>query len=385
VAVAAQAPQDADGNLTGALRFGGQDVANAQRDLPYNNGSVFGANDWSWRPEAGDWRFFFYDVARTPPAGTKFLADTTWDDRAPYTDLDTLIFGRSQNTYQLFGGSTPFGAPYILDTVGKSENTNIGAGVWTFDTATGGAREVVTAPAQEGLHALVQHQVGWDGGKFSASFASTLGSATVTPAEVAQTTATDSGSFDVTFKASVDLDGLKAEAFGLSQPATTQEPVAQDDPDDPSSASNKKNITLSHASRLHVETTLDQDVDLFVVYDANGDGTFATDEIVASSATGSGDESVDLIRPADGNYQIWLHGFAITGTPNLQLTVNAIQGTDLTVTGAPSGPLPAGTPVTLHVTYDKPMTPGDYFGELLLGPTSAPTAFTVPIKITRTP
>jgi hypothetical protein len=107
---------------------------------------------------------------------------------------------------------------------------------------------------------------------------------------------------------------------------------------------------------------------------------------VAASATGSGDEAVDLIRPADGNYQIWLHGFAISGTPTLQLTINAIQGNDLTVTGVPSGPVPAGTPVTLHVAFNKAMTAGqDYFGELLLGPAAAPTALTVPVKISRTP
>jgi hypothetical protein len=57
----------------------------------------------------------------------------------------------------------------------------------------------------------------------------------------------------------------------------------------------------------------------------------------------------------------------------------------MTVSGAPSGPLPAGTPVTLHVTYNKAMTAGqDYFGEILLGPTAAPTALTVPVKISRT-
>jgi hypothetical protein len=387
VAVAAQAAQDASGNITGALQFGGPAVQAAQRDLPYNNGSVFGATDWTWRPESGDWRFFFYDVPKTPPDGSLFLADTTWDDKAPFTDLDTLIFGRSENSFPVFlDPGTTFGAPYILDTVGKSENTNIGAGVWTFDTATGGAREVVTAPAQEGLHALAQHQVGWDGGKFETGFTTKLGAATVSPASVALSTAADSGTFDVTFNSSVDLDGLKAEGFGLSQPQVTTETVKQDDQNDPSTASVKRNVTLGHASRLHVDTELDQDVDLYVLYDANNDGQFTPDEIVASSATGSGDEAVDMIRPADGNYQIWLHGFSITGTPTLPLTIDAIQGNDLTVTGTPSGPVPAGTPVTLHVAFNKAMTAGqDYFGELLLGPVAAPTALTVPIKISRTP
>jgi hypothetical protein len=386
VAVAAQAAQDADGNITGALQFGGPAVQAAQANLPYNNGSVFGASDWTWRAESGDWRFFYYDVAKAPPDGTLFLADTTWDDKAPFTDLDTLIFGRSANSYALLDGSDPFGAPYILDTVGKSENTNVGAGAWTFDTATGGPREVVTAPAQEGLQALVQHQVGWDGDKFDAGFSTKLGAARVSPSKVALSTAADSGSFDVTFNSSVDLDGLKAEGFGLSQPQTTNETVKQDDQNDPSTASVKKNVTLNHASRLHVETSLDQDVDLYVLYDANSDGQFTPDELVASSATGSGDEAVDLIRPADGNYQIWVHGFAVTGTPSMPLTVNAIQGNDLTVTGTPSGPVPAGTPVTLHVAFNKAMTAGQsYLGELLLGPAAAPTAMTVPVQITRTP
>jgi subtilase family protein len=385
VAVAATATQGADGSLTDALRFGGADVAAAQRNLTYDNGSVFGATDWTWRPESGDWRFFFFDVPKAPPAGTLFLADTTWDDAAPFTDLDTLIFGRSENQYQLFDPA-PFGGPYILGTVGKSQNTNTGAGVWTFDTATGGPREVVAAPAQEGLQALAQHQVGWQGDKFDASFSTTLGSASVTPSSVEQSTAADSGSFDVTFKANVDLDGLKAEAFGLSQPQTTAEPVAQDDPDDPSTASNKKNLTINHASRLHVDTAFPtEDVDLYVVYDANGDGAFTPDEIVASSAGGTANEAVDLIRPADGNYQIWLHGFQVAETPSIQLTVNAVQGNDLTVTGVPSGAVPAGTAVTLHVAFSKAMTAGqDYFGELLLGPSSAPSALTVPIKISRT-
>jgi len=42
--------------------------------------------------------------------------------------------------------------------------------------------------------------------------------------------------------------------------------------------------------------------------------------------------------------------------------------------------------VTLTVEFSKPdMTAGeDYFGELLLGPPSAPSALKVPIKITRT-
>ena len=68
-------------------------AAQRRRTCSTTTASVFGAHDWSWRAESGDWRFFFLDVPKAPPAGTLFLANTTWDDAAPHTDIDTLIFG----------------------------------------------------------------------------------------------------------------------------------------------------------------------------------------------------------------------------------------------------------------------------------------------------
>ena len=384
VAVAGQTEVDSEGNLSGSLSFGGEDVAAAQSDMLYNNGSIFGANTWAWRAESGDWRFFYFDVVGEPKDGSLFLVNTTWDDAAPPTDIDTLVLGRSQNQFQVLADGV-FGAPYILDTVGGSPNTHLGSGRWAFNTATGGASDFVTAPAQEGLHALALHGVGWDGGKFHTPFESVVGSASVSPSAVDEETATDTGSFEVTFEASVDLPGLVGEAFGLSQPVEEDVTVTQDNPNDPSSASVKRNVTIDHASRFTVETTLDQDLDLWVVRDANGDGVFTNAEIVASSATGTGNEFVELVAPLDGEYQVWLQGWSITGTPTAGLRIEAIQGNDLTVSGLPAGPVPAGTSVTLTVEYDKAMTAGEtYFGELLLGPPSAPSALTVPIRLTKT-
>ena len=217
VTVAATATQDAGGALTGALTFGGEDVANAQSNSLYNNGSVFGASDWTWRAESGDWRFFYFDVPKEPAEGSLFLTQTEWEGTSPFTDIDTLVFGRSENHFQVFGDSV-FGAPYILDTVGGSPNTNVGAGVWLFDTATGGPSDFVTAPAQEGLHAVALHQVGWQGDDFHTPFKVTVGGASVNPTSVEETTADGTGSFDVTFTATVDLEGLEAEGFGLSRP-----------------------------------------------------------------------------------------------------------------------------------------------------------------------
>ena len=144
------------------------------------------------------------------------------------------------------------------------------------------------------------------------------------------------------FKSSVALSGLSADAFGLSQPKTLSEQVKQDDPDDPSSASVKENVTIDHASRATFTLGVDSDdVDVFVVYDANNDGTFASDEIVGSSTGPAGtDEELTLIGPPDGNYQIWLHGFQVAGTPTVPLGIDIVQGTTSTSPASPRAPCP---------------------------------------------
>jgi hypothetical protein len=391
--VAAEMGQNAVTNeLEGNLKFAGNNVAQSQSKLMYNNGAIFGANDWTWRAESGDWRFFYFDIPRTPPAGSLVLANTKWADAAPYTDIDTLLFGKGETHYQFCcDDGAVFGAPYSLDTVGKSPNTHAGSGVWVFNTATGGPEDFVAGPAQGGLHAAVQHGVGWHGSKFDVPFETTIGSAVVNPTSITQSTTTGVGEFDVTFKSTLDLPGFAADAFGLSQPSTSTETVQQDDPSNPSSATVKKNITLTHAARLtiDVDTPADDDIDLFLVRDANGDGAFTNNEIIGSSTGGTGaDEHITAVRPVDGNYQVWLQGWSISGaaeTNQAGLTIFPVQGNDLVVAGAPSGPVAAGETVTLKVTYNKPaMVAGQsYFGELHLGPSVAPSALQVPIRINR--
>jgi len=386
VAVAATVAQDTEtGVISGSLEFGGADVAEAQEDYLYNNGSVFGANDWTWRAESGDWRFFFLDVPVEPAPGTLFLANTTWDGTAPYTDIDTLIMGPSANTFQVFADAV-FGGPYIINTVGGSPNANTGAGVWKFNTATGGAEDFVAAPAQAGLHSVVLHQVGWQGDDFTTPFQVTLGTASVAPSAIDLDSDADSGSFDITFTSSVDLAGLTAEAFGLSQPLEFVRQTQQDDPNDPSSATVKEDVAIVHASSATFTVDVgSDDVDLFIVYDANDDGIFTNAEIVASSTGGAGDdEFVELVRPADGDYQVWAQGWQVAGTPNITVGIDVVQGLDMTLSGVPNGAVNAGDPVVIHVDFSKSMTVGEtYFGEILLGPPTAPTALRVPVEITR--
>jgi hypothetical protein len=74
----------------------------------------------------------------------------------------------------------------------------------------------------------------------------------------------------------------------------------------------------------------------------------------------------------------------VTGTPTFPLTVDAVQGHDMSVTGLPAGPVPAGTTVPLHVSYTKAMTAGQsYKGLLQVGPPEAPGLLSVPVVINR--
>jgi hypothetical protein len=383
VTVVAEAALDEDGNLGDPITFGGVD----QSDLLMDNGSFFGASDWTWRAESGDWRFFYLDLPAEPAAGTQLLVDSSWDG-GDHTDLDTLVFGRGENHFQLFGDAV-FGAPYVLDTVGKSQNTNVGGGVWQFHTATGGPREIVAAPAGEGLHAVVHHQVLHEGDRFHTPFTTTVGGASVAPAAIVEGVSADTGSFEVTFRSSLDLTGLAVEGFGLSQPETIEFLPQQDDPNVPSSASTKHTFTVSHGASIDVETfDASNDLDLFLVYDANGDGNFTSNEIIGSSTTPSGAEHIRVSSPADGDYQVWVQGWSVTDATTVQeLRVDVVQGIDVTVTGAPVGAVPAGTPVTLTVAFDRtgdPMEVGaTYRGVVLLGPEEAPAALSVPLELTR--
>jgi len=395
VTVAPTIAQNTDGSIAEALTFGGADVAAAQDASLYNNGSLFGANDWTWRQESGDWRFFYFNVANAVPNGTLFLSDTTWDDPT-ITDFDTLLFGPQvipNDAPNIFGN----GAFSSLATVGGSQNAYLGSGTWAFNTSTGHNEEVVAGPAAKGPNAVVQHEVLFNGDKFNVPFQTTLGALAVTPTSVSSTAAADgTGSFDVTVKSSLALSGLSADAFGLSRPQAFTVHPAQDDQaeSDPAGASAKvTGITIGdHASRATFtfpDVHPGEDIDMFVVYDANNDGQFTNGEIVGSSTGPAGqNESVSLTRPATGNYQVWVYGFQVSAgdtTAGNTVGVDIVQGHDLTVTGVPSGAVPANTPITLHVSYANATGTGDLKGELQLGPSVAPSAVTIPITVTPAP
>lgn len=389
---------------TGALAFGGAEANDP--DATYNNGVVTGDFDWSWRAESGDWRFFFLDLMAEPDEGTKLIVRNEWDDTGPPTDIDTLIMGPTSDRFsdpnhpdnsRRNWAEPDFYGPYTLDTVGGSPNQYLGSGKWRFNTATGGPEEWVVGPAQEGLHLLGHHNVLFSAQQMAVPFSTTLGTLAVQPVELnfmptVGATQTVSQCQDLSFESSLELPGLAAEGYGLSTPEVLEDQeVSQDDPNDPTTASYQRDLTLAHASSLEVRTqdpgVSGMDLDLYVLYDANGDGVFSfPGELIGSGTTPEAEEVVSIRNPADGDYQIWVHGWSVPGSPNtFTLVIDAIQGFDITVDGVPEGPVPADTPVELQVCYQKELSPDDSFkGEVLLGPTVAPGVIVVPVNVTAT-
>lgn len=341
----------------------------------YDNEYVFGYTDYSWRAESGDWRFFWTDIDGNslPASGANFMVvDDSWT--SPGTDIDTIVLGPTPDG---FGPPELYG-PYTLEQVARSVYTYVGSGRWLFQTSSGGPRDVIAAPVQDGLHGILLHQVRVDGDLLSEPFTGKTGLVNVDPGQVETAGPAGPGSQNVTISSELALDGFVAEGFGLGGPVTTVETVNQDDPDDPSTASFVTTVTLDHAAKLEVSTCCSgngSDIDLFV-YSPGG-------QLVGSSTTPTDQEFVSLVFPADGTYTIAVHGWSVpAGTDTFELTINAVQGYNVTVTNLPAS-IPAGDSATLTVNWDTTgFAPGTYFGLVLMGPSVAPGLLEVPVTIT---
>lgn len=353
-----------------------------QSQYLYDNGRLFGYTDYTGFTEAGDWRFFWTDIAAADlPAGSAsyLVVDTSWPGRL--SDIDTLVFGpqpdcfsngkNCQGRISSATGAPEIYGPYTLGLAGSSINTYLRDGRWGFETSSGRRREVVAVPAREGLHSIVLHQVKTDGSRLSDHISGTVGRLTLTPGVV------ESAVTDITINSQVNLDGIRARAYGLSQPLAQTGTVLQDDPGNPASASFQTTVTLTNAASLDITLSgsVPNDIDLYVL---------GPDEtLVGASYSLTANEQVTLALPRDGTYTILVFGYRVpSGSITFNLNINAIQGLDLTVSGLPSQ-LAAGAMGRFSVranTAGKPA--GTYDGLLVIGTSAAPNLLNVPVKIT---
>lgn len=339
-----------------------------------DQGKVFGYTDWAWRPEAGDWRFFSTDVpdSEVLDDGSLWLAHTTWD--AAPTDIDTLMYGPVAPAFsfpEVFG-------PYDLGQTGGSPNTNVTSGVWLFDTATGGAEDWVTGSLTNGLNTVMLHNVLYDGAKVGASFSGETGRLQADPRSAyIEDTAIDH-SVDFNFNSSLDLPGFEARVFGLSRPYEAVNSVAD-------LGTWIREFDVADAGYIEAMTLCDTaDIDLYLERQV-GPSTWA---FVGASESGSGNEYVKALLPVNGRYRIRVYGYSVpSGTVDFLTRLSVPQGTDIALSGLPSGAVSGGTTVTLTAAFSKDRTAldardGSWDGVLIAGPSGAASALEIPIRLT---
>ncbi len=371
-----------------SFAFGDTNYKNGQTPL-YDNENMFGYTDYGWRAESGDWRFYWTDVQSSDlsASGSSYLVvDNSWDNAG--TDIDTLIYGPTADCFSNgadcpalfagFPGFEPVYGPYTMGLLGGSANTYIGSGRWVPQTSTGGPRELVAAEIGEGLHGIFLHQVRVDGGSLDDSFGGETGLVSLDPNSIVASGSAGAGSATVSISSSLDLTNFVAEGYGLGAPETEIGLVFQDDPNDPSTASFVRTVTINNGALLEVSTgnsTNGSDLDLFV-YDPSGN-------LVGSSTTPTDAESVSILFPEDGDYTVAVQGWSVpAGSDNFEFTVNAVQGFDLSVTDLPAA-INAGDSADITINWDTTgFAPGTYQGLILMGPADAPGLFQIPVVIT---
>jgi len=367
---------------TATFGFGGTPPANTL----YDNGRVFGGFDWRWNYEAGDWRFYFADIPKKEIGpGTKLLLDVDWTTLP--TDIDAFIYGPEPDVFSSIWPDR-YG-PYTLGFKGGSMNTHMGSGIFRFQTSTGGSEEVVSADAVPGLNLIALHNVLYND-QFGEPFTGKLGTFSVAPYPVSISTSTSIGTVMMSVKSTLDLSGLSAMAFGVTKPEyLTNQVIYQDNPADKMTSSWTKQYMLTNAGLLdvylHVGTN---DLDLYILYDFDNDGVPEANEVIAQSTNSAGiDDFVKILLPPDGTYWVFVHGWSVVPSPSFfDIDINIIQGNMLTVSNVPVGPIPAGTTANFNLNYDlDAIAAGTWYGILFVGPTNAPTAVAVPVKIVYSP
>lgn len=205
----------------------------------------------------------------------------------------------------------------------------------------------------------------------------------------------DNGDHSFSLTPNLDLAALDVTTFGLAAPdkervSITQDPdqLPETNPLDPANGwrvypytvSAKTAVIAAQTSR-GVQTL--EDVDLYLLRDANSDGRFDFGSEVLRSSLGSKvEEEVRLENPEPGLYAVAVHGFL--GQGDFDLRVWQVEaGGNLQISGPAR--LTAGTPASLRLGWQNLTSEGEqYYGLVrLAGPTGPLGA--IPVTITRLP
>ncbi len=334
---------------------------NEDSGIPYDNGRMGAGYTWSSVLEEGDWRFYYYD-AETGLDQQYLYVRNRWGDQCLNmpTFNETLVWG--PNTGDQFSLMDPeqFG-PYSLQFAGGTPYANTGdpfgwyaprvwAGWWDGDSIPQ-PESRAWATLWDGLNQVQFRNVLMSGNyACGEGYEATAGVFGVDAPEsgILINTDQDSGSF--TLDAVSPVDGLWAYPYGFgSEQAWTNQVVPQGKhtdfpPDDlmdgwvyEFEAVNVSGITLA------LQGPNSSDVDLFLLFDANGDGVynqFDNRELIGWSTYGGSWEDLTydggqgLPFVADGTYAVVMYGYEVLPGDTFDLRMWLYGGEGLTIEGA---------------------------------------------------
>jgi subtilisin family serine protease len=341
----------------------------------YDSGRVSGALDWAWRPDAGDWRYFFAFNPTTPPPNTYLWTNTTWAHFP--SDLDSFLLGAAPWDYYSVTDPALFG-PYDLWGMGGSDYLNLGGGEWQWSTRTGTTAEWVSGSlTQPGLHEVVLHNVWYSGADFSEPFTGTLGTVTLSTdhIEIASNRTRDSAVISVTTGMTLP-SGLAVTGYGLSQRQVLHDQPIQ------AQGTYFTEVPLTNTASVEFSTNSPRSIDLYLYVDYWDGQRWSW---IAASGGGGPVQYVRIEPVRDGRYRIRVDGGNnIPPGSTFDLTIKAVRGGDvLTTPAVVPGPIAPGTTLTFTVGYDRAdLVPGVYDGKVFIGPPEAPALVSLPMRVT---
>ncbi len=366
-------------SLSDTVTLGGEGLSQYNTYL-YDNSHVRGLYDWYWRAEAGDWRFFFLNVTDAVPVdNTVLTVDISWESNM--TDIDGFILG---NTSDVFSSILPsiFG-PYTLHVTGHSRNMYLGAGEYAWNTTSGGAREIISAPLQNGLMEIMLHNVLYSGINASEKFTIKVYMTSYSPNLILGGVGDLSG-----------LAGKKEVSFTMG----ANSPGFMSYADPLTYVAHKNNIPISTGdwqyflfqttnwSFLGVRVVSidpdNDDIDLYLYYSDDGFHF----NLFTYSATSSGDEYA--AAPNAGAHPYWLaavNGYKVEKgcTYNMTMYEGLPNLPHLVLTDLPSNVV-AGQTYNFNVSYNFTgyhVPAGLYLSSVHFGPAGSDATYSVPVAI----
>jgi hypothetical protein len=331
---------------------------------PYDNGRMTGGWQWSGVYEEGDWRFYYYDANAGFDQQYLYVRNQ-WGQLCGNmpTFNETLVWGPNPGDQFSMKEPAKYG-PYSMQFAGGTPYANTGGPIgwgaprtwqgWTNADGTALPESRAWATLWDGLNQVQFRNVLLSGKQSCGEgFAATAGVFGVDAPKTGLTIDATAASGSFTLDAVSPVDGLVAYATGFAKEQSFRnQDVPQGKhtnawPDD-LMAGWVHTFQVTNTDGIEIQTTGpgSSDIDLYLLYDANGDGVFNPQdnrERVDYSYNSGSNESISYwgnfnngYRVQNGTYAVVMYGYHVQPGDEFDLRMWTYGGEDLNVAGANS-------------------------------------------------